>query len=81
MYKIEAIERNRETILMTKSSSKKGNADTARNGQKDKSTKGDVAATEEGKEASDPNKFKRLDMPIFSGENPDVWLVKVERLF
>lgn len=34
-----------------------------------------------GKGSNDKQKFKRLDMPIFSGETLDAWLFKTERYF
>lgn len=78
IYKIEAIEQNRDTTLLLASSSKKGNTKTAVKERKDKAAEEDMTTTDGGKKATDPNKFKRLDMPISSRENPDAWLSKVK---
>ncbi|CAK9311893.1 unnamed protein product [Citrullus colocynthis] len=78
MYKIEVVEQNRDTTLLLASSSKKGNTKTTVKERKDKVAEEDMATIEGGKKATNPNKFKRLDMPISLGENPDAWLSKVK---
>lgn len=42
----------------------------------------DNANTSEGNEnSSDHNKFKKFEMPILSGTNPDLWLFKADQYF
>ena len=36
---------------------------------------------EDDKKNNDRNKFKKVEMPVFNGEDPDSWLSRADRYF
>lgn len=77
-----AMGKSKESSAMTKASSQKNKKEEGSSGEK--TEKENEEETEQAKSTScreDRGKLKRLEMPVFTGKNPDSWLFRAETYF
>ena len=66
-------------LLMRNYPAKSTNKDEGSSRREDEVKKSEKKTVEENN--NDRHKFKKVEMPIFNGDNPDSWLFRAERYF